>query len=105
MAKFLSHFGHLNGSSNSDYQIGMFSRTNFLIAAFAADSVVASVISCGQLFQSCTLGYWKLDSLNLDLKADLSLILLGSKGIEEFIPKNSLGKKIFLANGQNLPFH
>ena len=76
MTKFLSHFGHLNGSSNSDYQIGMFSRTNFLIAAFAADSVVASVISCGQLFQSCTLGYWKLDSLNLDLKADLSLILL-----------------------------
>ena len=28
-----------------------------------------------------------------------------SKGIEEFIPKNSLGQKNFLADGQNLPFH
>ena len=55
--------------------IGIFSITYFLISALALDSELASVISLGAEFHNRTLGYWKLVSLILDLKCDLSLIL------------------------------
>ena len=56
-------------------QIGSVS-TCFLIAVLAADSVMALVTSVGALFHNLTLGQWKLFSLSLLLKLDLSLFLL-----------------------------